>query len=58
MIHAAPEGHLDAWIRELKIERADCPIAVKLPASQHLESDLAYLLTLPIEIITLDGSGA
>ncbi|MCL4521843.1 MAG: glutamate synthase-related protein [Firmicutes bacterium] len=58
VIHAAPEGHLDAWIRELKIERADCPIAVKLPASQHLESDLAYLLTLPIEIITLDGSGA
>jgi len=58
VIHAAPDGYLGAWIHQLQMARRDCPIGVKLPATQHLESDLAYLLTLPIDMITLDGSGA
>lgn len=58
VIQATPYASLAAWISTVKNIRGDCPIDVKLPASQHLERDLAYLLTLSIDVITLDASGA
>ncbi len=58
VIQAAPYASLGRWVSEVKAVRKDCPIGVKLPASQHLERDLACLLTLPIDVITLDASGA
>ncbi|AUW92827.1 hypothetical protein BXT84_01705 [Sulfobacillus thermotolerans] len=36
----------------------DVPIGVKIPASQHLEADLAILTALSLDFITIDGSEA
>ncbi len=49
---------LGGWVQRVRHQRPDCPLAVKLPASQHLEEDLAYLLTLPIDAVSLDGTGS
>lgn len=58
LIKAAPFASFDVWVREVRDQRSDCPLGVKIPATQHIEEDLAYLLTLNIDAVTVDGSGA
>jgi NAD(P)H-dependent flavin oxidoreductase YrpB (nitropropane dioxygenase family) len=36
----------------------DVPIGIKIPATHHLEADLAYVTQLGLDVITIDGSGA
>ncbi len=57
LIEAAPV-RLEDWVSQVRSERADCPLGVKIPATNHLETDLAYLCTLGVDVITLDGAGA
>lgn len=57
-IHAAPYRDPSRWFHELKTLRRDCPIGIKIPASQHIEADLAYLVGLGLDFITIDGSQA
>lgn len=54
----ANRHRVDAWLQQLNAEHSHCPLGVKLPATHHLESDLAYLLTTPAMVIILDGSEA
>ncbi|NMP21197.1 FMN-binding glutamate synthase family protein [Sulfobacillus harzensis] len=58
VIEAAPYHSIEEWVDEVRRQRSDCPLGVKIPASQHLESDLALLCALDIDVITLDGAGA
>jgi hypothetical protein len=57
VIGAAPRDFA-GWAAAIKKVRPDCPLGVKIPASQHVEEDLAYLAALPVDVVTLDGSGA
>ena len=36
----------------------DIPIGVKLPASNHIERDLKFLMRWPVDVITVDGQEA
>ncbi len=57
LIRSAPVP-LEEWVSEVREERPGCPLSVKIPATNHLETDLAYLCTLGVDVITLDGAGA
>jgi hypothetical protein len=56
-IHGTPWSLAD-WVASVKKGRSDCPLGIKLPASQHLEADLAYLMQWPFDVITVDASAA
>lgn len=49
---------LPAWINRIRRAHPGIPIGVKLPATAHLESDLAALAALDIDVVTLDGAEA
>lgn len=57
IIQAAPV-RLEEWVSHVRAERPDCPLGVKIPATNHLETDLAYLCMLGVDVVTLDGAGA
>ncbi|CAB1128392.1 FMN-binding glutamate synthase family protein [Candidatus Hydrogenisulfobacillus filiaventi] len=57
-IHARPPRSLAAWIRAIHRANPAVPVGVKLPASAHLEADLARLLEAGVDVITLDGAEA
>ncbi len=58
VIKAAPYESVSTWVNEVRLQCPDIPIGIKIPATQHVEEDLAYLVTLPIDVVTLDGSEA
>ncbi|MCL8207460.1 MAG: FMN-binding glutamate synthase family protein [Actinomycetia bacterium] len=47
---------LPRWVRRVRRANPAVPLGVKIPASQHLEADLARLVALGVDVITLDGS--
>jgi|GEM_PF-6777145 len=49
---------LAAWVRAARTAGQGCPVAVKLPASQHVERDLARAVLAGADVIVLDGAGA
>ncbi|MCY0879900.1 MAG: FMN-binding glutamate synthase family protein [Firmicutes bacterium] len=49
---------LEAWLDAVRRDNPRCPVGVKIPATHHLEEDLAALLRLGVDCVTLDGSGA
>lgn len=57
-IKAAPFDDIKEWVEQVKGVVPDCPIGLKIPATQHLERDLSHISTLPLDAITLDASGA
>lgn len=49
---------LDVWVRRAREAGGGVPVAVKLPASQHLEEDLALATAAGVDVVVLDGAGA
>ncbi len=45
-------------VRRARLAGGGCPVAVKIPASHHVESDVARLVALGVDVVTLDGAGA
>ncbi len=46
------------WVRNARACAGGAPVAVKLPASQHVEADLAILAAVGVDVVVLDGAGA
>lgn len=57
-LHTAQGQDLAPWIAEIRRINPEIPVGVKIPATHHLEQDLAYLLTCGVDVITLDGREA
>jgi hypothetical protein len=49
---------LPAWIRAARRRSGGAPVAVKVPASDHVERDVLLLARLGADVIVLDGAGA
>lgn len=49
---------LGAWVRRARAAAGGQPVAVKLPASQHLERDLARVVRAGADVAVLDSAGA
>lgn len=49
---------LAAWIRLARRRSRGAPVAVKIPASDHVERDVLHLARLGADVIVLDGAGA
>jgi hypothetical protein len=49
---------LAVWIRRARRLGQGVPVAVKIPAAQQVEHDVAHLLAAGADVITLDGAGA
>ncbi|SMC04796.1 glutamate synthase conserved region-containing protein [Sulfobacillus thermosulfidooxidans DSM 9293] len=45
-------------LNHIKALNPDVPLGVKLPATNHIERDLAILTSWPIDVVTLDGQEA
>jgi len=46
------------WVRHARLLGRGCPIAVKIPATNHVQGDLAHLVALGVDMVSLDGAGA
>lgn len=49
---------LSRWVRHARRLGRGCPIAVKIPATNHVQGDLAHLGALGVDMVSLDGAGA
>ena len=58
VIHAGIPRSFPHLLPYLRRVNPQIPIGVKIPASQHVEADLAVLAALSVDFITLDGSEA
>jgi hypothetical protein len=57
-IHGGLKVPLGRLIRRLRAVNPDVPLAVKIPANNHLEEDLERLLAWGVDVIVLDGAAA
>ncbi|WP_053960340.1 FMN-binding glutamate synthase family protein [Sulfobacillus thermosulfidooxidans] len=57
VIHSGTPS-LPQMLYHIKSLNPDIPVGVKLPATNHVERDLAILASWPIDVITLDGQEA
>lgn len=57
-IHGGLPRNLAGWVQEIRRLHPGIPVGVKVPASAHLERDLAVLTRLGVDVITVDGGEA
>lgn len=57
-IHGGLPIPLRRWVEKIRKMNPGVPLAVKLPATDHIEQDLLKLIALKIDIVTIDGSEA
>ncbi|PSR22064.1 MAG: FMN-binding glutamate synthase family protein [Sulfobacillus acidophilus] len=57
-IHGGFPWPLPAVIQRIRRINPEVPVGIKLPASNHLEQDLALMLQWGVDVITFDGNEA